>query len=88
LPEVLAAEPNILIQQEPNYKPKDSLYSQQWYLNHNSSNQLVAGSHISVEQAWDTTRGVRSIVVAMVDDSFDLKHPDFQGIGKLLLLEI
>jgi subtilisin family serine protease len=84
LPEVLAAEPNILIQQEPNYKPKDSLYSQQWYLNHNSSNQLVAGSHISVEQAWDTTRGVRSIVVAVVDDSFDLKHPDFQGTGKIV----
>ncbi|PPJ64117.1 S8 family serine peptidase [Cuspidothrix issatschenkoi] len=84
LPEVLAAEPNIIIQQEPHYRPQDSLYSQQWYLNHNSGNQLVAGSHISVEQAWDITRGVRSIVVAVVDDSFDLRHPDFQGNGKVI----
>ncbi|MEA5551838.1 S8 family serine peptidase [Anabaena cylindrica UHCC 0172] len=84
LPEVLAAEPNIFIQQEPNYKPNDSLYSQQWYLNHNSGNQLGVGSHISVEQAWDITRGVRSVVVAVVDDSFDLNHPDFQGMGKVV----
>ncbi len=84
LPEVLAAEPNILIQQEPHYKPKDSLYPQQWYLNNNGGNQLIVGSHISVEQAWDITRGVRSVVVAMVDDSFDLNHPDFQGIGKVV----
>jgi subtilisin family serine protease len=84
LPEVLAAEPNIFIQQEPHYKPSDSLYSQQWYLNHNSGNQLGIGSHISVEQAWDITRGVRSVVVAVVDDSFDLNHPDFQGLGKVI----
>jgi subtilisin family serine protease len=84
LSEVLAAEPNIIIQQEPHYRPKDSLYPQQWYLNHNGGNQLVAGSHISVEQAWDTTRGVRSIIVAVVDDSFDLNHPDFQGNGKIV----
>jgi subtilisin family serine protease/subtilisin-like proprotein convertase family protein len=84
LPEVLAAEPNIIIQQEPHYRPQDSFYPQQWYLNHNGGNQLVAGSHISVEQAWDVTRGVRSIVVAVVDDSFDLRHPDFQGNGKVI----
>lgn len=84
LPEVLAAEPNIFIQQEPNYQPIDTLYPQQWYLNHNSGSQLAVGSHISVEQAWDITRGVRSVVVAVVDDSFDLHHPDFQGIGKIV----
>lgn len=84
LPEVLAAEPNIFIQQEPHYKPSDSLYSQQWYLNHNGGNQLGMGSHIAVEQAWDITRGVRSVVVAVVDDSFDLNHPDFQGMGKVV----
>ncbi|MFM7408472.1 MAG: S8 family serine peptidase [Cuspidothrix sp.] len=84
LPEVLAAEPNIIIQQEPHYRPKDTLYPQQWYLNHNGGSQLLASSHISVEQAWDITRGVRSVVVAVVDDSFDLRHPDFQGNGKVI----
>ncbi|MEA5616535.1 S8 family serine peptidase, partial [Cronbergia sp. UHCC 0137] len=84
LSEVLAAEPNILIQQESHYKPSDALYPQQWYLNHQGGSQLAAGSHIAVEQAWDVTRGVRSVVVAVVDDSFDLNHPDFQGQGKIV----
>ncbi|MBW4666287.1 MAG: S8 family serine peptidase [Cyanomargarita calcarea GSE-NOS-MK-12-04C] len=84
LKEVLTAEPNILVQQEPHYKPRDPLYPQQWYLNHNGGNQLAVNSHISVEQAWDITRGVRSVVVAVVDDSFDLNHPDFQGSGKIV----
>ncbi|MDZ8054402.1 MAG: S8 family serine peptidase [Aulosira sp. ZfuVER01] len=82
--EVLAAEPNILVRQETHYKPRDPLYPQQWYLNHNGGNQLAAGSHISIEKAWDMTRGVRSVVVAVVDDSFDLNHPDFQGSGKIV----
>ncbi|BCL35679.1 S8 family serine peptidase [Nostoc sp. MS1] len=84
IPEVLAAEPNVIIQTETHYKPNDNLYPQQWYLNHNGGNELVLGSHIAVEQAWDITRGVRSVVVAVVDDSFDLNHPDFQGSGKIV----
>jgi subtilisin family serine protease len=84
LPEVLAAEPNIFIQQELHYKPSDTLYPQQWYLNHQGGNQLAPGSHLSLEPAWEITRGVRSVVVALADDSFDLNHPDFQGIGKVV----
>ncbi len=84
LSEVLAAEANIIVQQEPHYKPREPLYPQQWYLNHNGGNLLAPGAHIDVEKAWDLTRGVRSVVVAVVDDSFDLDHPDFQGIGKIV----
>ncbi|MBE9006058.1 S8 family serine peptidase [Fortiea sp. LEGE XX443] len=84
LKEVVAAEPNIIIHSEAHYKPRDTLYLQQWYLNHNGGNELAIGSHISVEKAWDITRGTRSVVVAVVDDSFDLNHPDFQGTGKVV----
>ncbi|NET37219.1 MAG: S8 family serine peptidase, partial [Cyanothece sp. SIO1E1] len=45
---------------------------------------LAVGSHISVERAWDITRGSRSVVVAVTDDAFDLNHPDFQGKGKIV----
>ena len=82
--EILAAEANIIIQKEAHYKPQEPLYPQQWYLNHNGGNLLALGAHIDVEKAWDVTRGVRSVVVAVVDDSFDLDHPDFQGIGKIV----
>jgi subtilisin family serine protease/subtilisin-like proprotein convertase family protein len=83
-PEILAAEPNIIIRSEPHYQPRDPLYPEQWYLNHNNGRELAAGSHISVEKAWDITRGLRSVVVAVVDDSFDLNHVDFQGNGKIV----
>lgn len=82
--QVLLAEPNIVIRSQPCYVPRDSLYNKQWYLNHNGGNQLAPGSHISSEKAWDITRGVRSVVVAISDDSVDINHPDFQGVGKIV----
>jgi len=83
-PEVLLAEPNIVVPAQPYYHPRDSLYSRQWYLHHNGGPGLAAGSHIAIEAAWDITRGKRSIVIAISDDSFDLNHPDFKGQGKVV----
>ena len=81
---VLLAEPNIVVETEPLYRPKDSLYSRQWHLQHRGGQSLISGSHIEVEKAWDITRGSRSIVVAVTDDAFDLNHPDLQGTGKIV----
>ena len=83
-PQVLAAEPNIIIETQCYYRPKDNLYYKQWYLSHNGGSQLAANSHINVEAAWDITRGLRSVVVAITDDSIDINHPDFQGLGKIV----
>lgn len=82
--EVLVAEPNIIVQTQQHYIPRDPLYSRQWYLNNKSGSQMAAGSHIFAEKAWDITRGVRSIVIAIADDSVDMTHPDFQGQGKIV----
>lgn len=84
LPEVLTAEPDIIVPKQPSYRPQDSLYPQQWYLNHSGGSTLAPGSHIDVEKAWDITRGNRSIVVAIADDAIDVNHPDFQGTGKIV----
>lgn len=84
LPVVLVAEPNVSVAIQSLYRPKDPLYPQQWYLNHQGGTDLAANSHIFVEQAWEITRGVRSVVVAVADDAFDLNHPDLQGIGKIV----
>lgn len=83
-PQVLTAEPNAIFQTVPHYRPRDPLYGKQWYLSHTGGNQLASGSHIAIEQAWEITRGTRSIVVAVADDSIDLDHPDFQAPGKLV----
>ncbi len=83
-PQVLTAEPNIAVQTSPHYRPRDPLYAKQWYLYNAGGSDLAPGSHIDIEKAWDITRGVRSVVVAIADDSVDLNHPDFQGIGKIV----
>ncbi|MEL6765221.1 MAG: S8 family serine peptidase, partial [Cyanobacteria bacterium J06607_6] len=82
--EVLTAEPNVVVETTRLYRPGDSLYSQQWHLNPTQGSNVNADSHISVERAWDVTRGSRSIVVAVSDDGFDLAHPDLQGVGKIV----
>jgi len=82
--DVMLVEPNIVIRTQPLYRPRDPLYGQQWYLNHNGGSELAAGSHIFVEAAWDITRGNRSTVIAVADDAIDLNHPDFQGKGKIV----
>lgn len=84
LPEILTAEPNIIIRQDNLYRPLDKLYPQQWYLQNAGGKTLGTGSHISVEAAWDVTRGDRSVVIAIADDGVDLNHPDFQGRGKVV----
>lgn len=83
-PAVLAAEPNLSIEMGILYRPTDDRYPQQWHLFHNGGTNLAAGSHIFAEAAWDTTRGARSVVIAVSDDGFDLNHPDLQGVGKLV----
>jgi subtilisin-like proprotein convertase family protein len=39
---------------------------------------------MDVERAWDLTRGDRSVIVAVADDSCDTRHADFQGAGKIV----
>lgn len=83
-PDVLVAEPNIVVPKDFHYRPRDPYYPQQWYLSHNGGASLAASSHIDAEKAWDITRGNRTVVVAITDDAIDLNHPDFQGTGKIV----
>ncbi|XHX78077.1 MAG: S8 family serine peptidase [Stenomitos frigidus ULC029] len=82
--EVLTAEPNIVVRTQALYRPRDPIYAKQWHLNHSGGADLAPNSHVSAEQAWDLTRGIRSVSIAIMDDAIDLSHPDFQGIGKIV----
>lgn len=82
--QVLTAEPNIVVTTQNHYLPRGSFYHKQWYLHNNGGSSLAPGSHIDAQKAWDITRGIRSVVVAIADDSIDLNHPNFQGPGKIV----
>lgn len=83
-PGILLCEPNVLVASQTFYVPSDSLFAEQWHLSHDGGPFLNAGSHVDAVRAWDITRGVRSVVVAVADDSVDLAHADFQGPGKVV----
>jgi subtilisin family serine protease len=78
------AEPNMVNRFQPAFVPTDTLFNRQWHLNARDGPQLVEEASVMAISAWDTTRGKRSIVVAVIDDGFDLNHPDFQGSGKVV----
>ncbi|MGI8932461.1 MAG: S8 family serine peptidase [Phormidesmis sp.] len=83
-PNVLLAEPNVIMAIAPLYRPSDTRYPEQWHLFHRGGPGLAAGSHVSAELAWDITRGSRSVTIAVTDDGFDLAHRDLQGPGKIV----
>ena len=56
---------------EGTYTPTDPAFSDQnksWYLN-----------TIKAPKAWDITRGSEKIIVAIVDNGFNLKHPELSS---------
>ncbi|MFN2169583.1 MAG: S8 family serine peptidase, partial [Anaerolineae bacterium] len=86
LPEVEYAEPSLVNRLVQFSFPRDDLFPQQWHLY--SKNQVAPDvdrlADASVYEAWQITKGVRNVVVAVLDDGFELSHPDFQGPGKVV----
>lgn len=75
-PDIVWSNPNFARQIQKRFKPNDPLYSQQWHLNNTGQNGAKAGADISAEAAWDLQKPNPNIVIAIVDDSVDLDHPD------------
>lgn len=82
--EVEWAEPNLINRFQKFYTPMDTLFDQQWHLKSWNGPELVYNADVSAKGAWDITRGSRDIVVALIDDGFDLSHPDFSIPGKVV----
>jgi subtilisin family serine protease len=71
---------------EPNYlryataTPDDTFFTNLWGL-HNSGQNVngtagTADADIDGPEAWDTTTGSTSVVVAVIDSGVDYNHPD------------
>lgn len=82
---ILVAEPDLSFKVSYNFIPNDTLYRNQWHLNNTgNSTGLMAGADVRAEAAWDHTLGSRDIIICVMDDGFDLLHPDFNVPGKIV----
>ncbi len=84
--EVAYAEPSLVNRFVQFAFPDDEQFPSQWHLYSKgpSAPDIDRNADASVYEAWQVTRGRREIVVAVLDDGFELPHPDFQGAGKVV----
>ncbi|MCZ6773736.1 MAG: S8 family serine peptidase [Proteobacteria bacterium] len=66
------------------FRPADPLFPQQWHLENRGGFLATAGADVSAPDAWETTRGDRSIVVCVMDDGVDTRHVEFSSPKKIV----
>jgi subtilisin family serine protease len=83
--EIESAEPDITFRLDFLYQPSAPLYKEQWPLkNRGDLLCTAAGADVKAEEAWEYTRGSQDIVICIIDDGFDLSHPEFAAPGKIV----
>lgn len=91
-PAVVIAEPDLASRVSAKATPfSDALLSEQWHLRNTgrhrgSTTGFVKGADGRVLDAWDLTGNVGKpeVVVAVIDDGFDLDHPDLSVPNKVV----
>lgn len=74
-PSVEFAEPNFLITKD-EVIPSDPKFNEQWALRNAGQSGGQFGSDINAATAWQTTTGLSSTVIAVIDSGVDFEHPD------------
>ena len=71
---------------EPNYSynlteviPNDTSFSSQYYLKNTGQSGGLVGADVKATDAWETTTGNSSLIVAVIDTGVDWDHEDLQG---------
>ena len=83
--EIIVAEPDLRVPVSFKYVPTDTLYREQWHLkNRGDKVGLKAGADVKAEEAWEITRGTRNVRICIIDDGFDIDHPDFSARDKIV----
>src|SRR5947199_330759 len=60
------AEPAVINRFVPHGVPTDALYGEQWHLHAGGGAGLAAKADAQVREAWELTKGSRSVVVAVL----------------------
>lgn len=84
LPFIEYAEPNLINRVSPTYLPTDDKFNEQWHLKSIADVDVLDNADISATLAWDITTGSRDIVIAILDDGFDLALAEFKGKDKIV----
>jgi subtilisin family serine protease len=72
------AEPNFVIAKD-DVIPNDAQFNEQWALRNTGQNGGQYGSDVNASEAWKTTTGSQSTVIAVIDSGIDFTHPDLAG---------
>jgi subtilisin family serine protease len=62
---------------------KKAIFPPQWHLKRSTVAGVQIDAHANVEAAHALTRG-DGITIAVIDDGFDIDHPEFAGSGKIV----
>lgn len=79
-PGVAACSPQLML--DIHFHRVPTLFPEQWYLSTDNLTHpdVLAGVDIDAPLAWQSTKGREEIVLAVIDDGFDLGHPVFQPV--------
>ncbi|MBV7336578.1 S8 family serine peptidase [Chloroflexi bacterium TSY] len=56
--------------------PNDPLFGNQWHLNNTGTAGGTVDADADLPEAWGITQGSNAVVIAIIDDGFDMAHPD------------
>lgn len=84
------SHPNFIAKIETSQIPNDTYFGNQFYLN--NTGQIFTDGHygyfdadIDAPEAWQTTTGLNSIIVAVIDQGVTSNHPDLPNSRQLRL---
>lgn len=63
--------------------PNEQGFRRQWHLLNTGQEGGTPGADCNAVSAWDYTWGDPNITIAIIDDGFDLEHPDFNTPNKI-----
>jgi subtilisin family serine protease len=78
-------ESNLTVFAQPNFVtvldfrefiPNDSLFGNQWHHNNSGLEGGTVDADVDSSLAWDVTQGSADTIIAVIDDGFDMSHPD------------
>ena len=75
-PDVEYAEPDFLLKPSQTSSPDDPSYPELYGLNNTGQSGGSADADIDASEAWATETGDPGVVVAVIDEGVDVKHPD------------